>query len=242
MTQSPALLFALLGAMAPATPALAQHGHHGGPPSGRVSHAADMNQRWLAPDVDVADWVRRFESPERDVIANRAAIMSALRLEPGQTVADVGAGTGAYLAALSSAVGPTGRVLAVDISPAFVAHMARRARAEGLANVAAILGSASDPGLPEGGVDVILSVNTFHHFEAPEAMLKAMHRALRPGGQLAIVDFDREKPGATDHQRSMATLDRAAHVRLIEAHGFRLAEDVAIPSLRQNFMLRFVRE
>ncbi|MFN3591773.1 MAG: hypothetical protein ACK4TG_06270 [Thermaurantiacus sp.] len=58
----------------------------------------------------------------------------------------------------------------------------------------------------------------------------------------AFVDFDREAAGATEHQRAMAPLDKGAHVRLIEAHGFRLVEDVAIPTLRQNFMLRFVRE
>ncbi|MFN7175982.1 MAG: class I SAM-dependent methyltransferase [Thermaurantiacus sp.] len=233
---------ALLFAVALAAPASGQHAHDSQTSAGHAGHAVEMNRRWMAPDVDVADWTRRFENPERDVIANRAPIVAALRLRPGQTVADVGAGTGAYLAALSSAVGEGGRVLAVDISPAFVSHMAARAEAEGLGNVAAILGSADDPMLPQGGVDVILSVNTFHHFEAPEAMLKAMHRALTPGGQLAIVDFDREAAGATEHQRAMAPLDKAAHVRLIEAHGFRLVEDVAIATLRQNFMLRFVRE
>lgn len=225
--------------LATAAPALAQHAHHEGAPA--QSHAIGMNQRWAAPDVDVAAWVARFEAPDRDVIANRAAIVAALQLAPGQTVADVGAGTGAYLKALSGAVGAKGRVIAVDIAPAFVAHMAERAKAEGLANVTARLGAADNPMLEDGSVDAILSVNTFHHFEKPEAMLKAMRGALKPGGQLAIVDFDRESAGATDHQRQMAPLDKAGHIRLIEAHGFRLVEDVAIPSLRQNFMLRFVK-
>jgi SAM-dependent methyltransferase len=230
----------LAAMLATAAPVAAQHAHQDGATG--PSHAIEMNQRWAAPDVDVAAWVVRFEAPGRDVIANREAIVAALRLAPGQTVADVGAGTGAYLSALSQAVGAEGRVIAVDISPAFVAHMAERAKAEGLGNVIARLGHADDPMLGDGSVDVILSVNTFHHFEAPEAMLKAMHRALKPGGQMAIVDFDRDAAGATEHQRKMAPLDKAGHIRLIEANGFRLAEDVTIPGLRQNFMLRFVRD
>lgn len=206
-----------------------------------VSHGVEMNAKWGAEDVDVADWVRRFEDPKRDVIAHRDAVVAALKLQKGQAVADVGAGTGAYLAALSAAVGPTGRVVGVDIAPAFVAHMAARAKAEGLSNVSAHLGTASGPGLPDASQDAIISVNTFHHFADPAAMLAALHRTLKPRGQLAIVDFDRNAEAATDHERKMATLDRAGYVRTIEAAGFRLIEDVATTGLKQNFLLRFER-
>lgn len=222
-----------------AVPAAAQHGPHHGQPA--MSHAVEMNQRWSAPDVDVAAWVKRFEDPARDVIANREAIVAALKLAPGQAVADVGAGTGAYLAPLARAVGPDGQLFAVDIAPAFIVHMVARAKSEGLANVSVILGRDDSPTLPAGALDVILSVNTFHHFAEPDAMLAALRRALKPGGQLAIVDFDRDSAGATAQQRSMASMDKAAYIQTIEAAGFRLAEDVAIPGLRQNFMLRFVR-
>lgn len=237
----PSLLRLILATLALAAPVLAQqpHGHGHGQGHGSASHAIEMNQRWMASDVDVADWARRFENPERDVIANREAIVAAMRLAPGQAVADIGAGTGAYLGALSRAVGPEGHVFAVDISAPFATHMVARAGKEGLENVSVLIGRADNPTLPAGTLDAVLTVNTFHHFEAPEAMLRHIHRALRPGGQFVVVDFDRASPGATDHQRQMAPLDRAGHVRLIEAHGFRLVEDVAIPTLRQNFMLRF---
>lgn len=237
------LLSLILATLALAVPALAQQpqGHGHGQGHGSASHAIEMNQRWTAPDVDVADWARRFENPERDVIANRDAIVAAMRLSHGEAVADIGAGTGAYLAALSRAVGPEGHVFAVDISAPFAAHMAARAEREQLQNVSVLIGRADNPTLPAGRVDAVLTVNTFHHFEAPQAMLRHIHRALRPGGQFVVVDFDRASPGATGHQRQMARLDKAGHVRLIEAHGFRLVEDVAIPTLRQNFMLRFER-
>jgi SAM-dependent methyltransferase len=219
-----------------AASAAAQHGHATGP-----SHAVEMNAKWAGSDVDVAQWVQRFEDPARDVIANRERVVAALRLRQGQAIADVGAGTGAYLSALSKAVGPTGRVIAIDISPAFVAHMAARARVDGLANVSARLGTAAGTGLADASQDVILSVNTFHHFADPAVMLADMRRALKPGGQLAIVDFDRDSPKATDHQREMAPMDMAAHVRMIEAAGFRLVEDVQGTGLTQNFLLRFER-
>lgn len=219
-----------------AASAAAQHGPAAGP-----SHAVEMNAKWTGSDVAVAQWVQRFEDPERDVIANRERVVAALQLRPGQAVADVGAGTGAYLSALSKSVGPTGRVVGTDISPAFVAHMAARASADGLANVSAKLGTPGGTGLPDASQDVILSVNTFHHFADPAAMLADMRRALKPGGQLAIVDFDRDSPKATDHQREMAPMDKADHVRMIEAAGFRLLEDVQGTGLQQNFLLRFAR-
>lgn len=222
-------VLALLAAVQPASAA---------PPQ---SHGVQMNERWVADDMEVAQWVRQFEDPKRDVIAHRPAVVAALGLRPGQAVADVGAGTGAYLAALSTAVGPTGRVIAVDISPGFVAHMNARAKAEGLANVSAQLGAAAGPGLPDESQDTIISVNTFHHFADAAAMLAAIRRALKPGGQLAIVDFDRNAPGATDHQRKMAADDKAGYIRTIEAAGFRLVEDVTSTGLTQNFMLRFER-
>ena len=221
----------LLGASA-----AAQHGHKADP-----SHAVEMNAKWTGSDVDVAQWMQRFEDPERDVIANRERVVAALQLRPGQAVADVGAGTGAYLSALSKAVGPTGRVVGTDISPAFVAHMAARASADGLANVSAKLGTPGGTGLPDASQDMILSVNTFHHFADPAVMLADMRRALKPGGQLAIVDFDRDSPKATDHQREMAPMDKAAHIRMIEAAGFRLLEDAQGTGLQQNFLLRFAR-
>ncbi|WP_194744794.1 class I SAM-dependent methyltransferase [Thermaurantiacus tibetensis] len=239
--RSPAASALAALALASAAPAVAQHaGHAPGASHAPASHAEEMNQRWLAPDLDAAAWARRFEDPGRDVIANREAIVTALGLRPGQAVADVGAGTGAFLGALARAVGPEGRVYAVDISPGFAAFMAERAAREGLANVTVILGRADDPTLPPAALDAVLTVNTFHHFEAPEAMLGHLRRALKPGGQLVVVDFDPARRRA-GQGAGMDALDKASLVRLVEAHGFRLAEDVPLPTLRENHMLRFTR-
>ena len=204
------------------------------------SHAAEMNAVWTAPKLDVARWEQQFEDPARDVIANRGAIVTATGLKPGDRVADVGAGTGAYLAALSSAVGPDGHVFAVDISPGFVMHMSQRAARDGLDNVSAVLGRGDNPTLPAGALDAIISVNTFHHFEAPEAMIAHMARALKPGGTLMLVDFDiTEDTGA--QRTAMTGRGKAAVVAMIEAGGFQLDQDVPIPTLEENYALRFRR-
>jgi predicted methyltransferase len=230
---------ALAAALAISGAALAQHqaGHQSGHGS---RHAAEMNAVWTAPTLDVARWEQQFENPARDVIANRAAIVAAAGLKPGDRVADVGAGTGAYLAALSAAVGPQGHVLAVDISPGFVMHMSQRAAREGLGNVSAVLGRGDNPTLPAGALDAIITVNTFHHFEAPEAMIGHMARALKPGGTLLLVDFDMT-PDTSAERRAMTGRDKAAVIKLVEAGGFRLDQDVPIASLKENYVLRFRR-
>lgn len=217
-----------------------QHGpgHHA---AGASTHAVEMNRTWATPDVDVAGWARRFEDPAREVIARREAIVAALGLRPGQQVADIGAGTGAYLPALSRSVGPKGRVFAVEISAPFAAYMAERSAREGLDNVTVVVGRSDDPTLPPASVDLVLTVNTVHHFEAPAAMLRAIHRALRPGGELVIVDFDPEAPEATARQRAMVPGGRDAQRRLVEAHGFRLLREEQVAGLRQNAMWRYRR-
>ena len=142
------------------------------------------------------------------------------------------------LAALSAAVGPQGHVLAVDISPGFVMHMSQRAAREGLGNVSAVLGRGDNPTLPAGALDAIITINTFHHFEAPDAMIAHMARALKPGGTLLLVDFDL-KPDTSVERRTMTGRDKAAVIKLIEAGGFRLDQDVAIEGLKENYALRF---
>ncbi|MEW6017097.1 MAG: methyltransferase domain-containing protein [Pseudomonadota bacterium] len=226
--------FALVMALGLSNPAQAQHGH------GATERSAEMNRLWSEQLAEVAETAARFESPEREVIALRAEIVAALELKPGDVVADVGAGTGAYLRALSDAVGPDGHVFAVDISAPFAAHMRDRLVRNGLRNVTVVLSRTDDPTLPAAGVDAIVVVNTFHHFEAPDTMLAHFRRALRPGGQLAIIDFDLAADHG-GHRHEVMRLDRAAHVRLIEAAGFELLEDVEMAQLKENFILRFRR-
>jgi predicted methyltransferase len=190
--------------------------------------------------ADFARWQRTFERPGREVYDRRHDIVAALGLKPGMAVADVGAGTGLFTRLFSPAVGPAGTVYAQDISPEFVENLARIAREQQLHNVKAVLGAERDARLPADSLDLAFLCDTYHHFEYPRSMLASIHRALRPGGALVVIDFEKI-PGVSgawvmDHVRA----DRETAIREIEAVGFRLAEDRKL--LRENYFLRFVRQ
>ena len=115
-------------------------------------------------------------------------IITALGIAAGSHVADVGAGDGFFTTRLANAVGADGRVYAVDISKNALDRLSRRVADAGLTNVQAILGTPSDPKLPEAALDAALIVNAYHEMREHQAMLAAIKRALKPGGRLVIVE------------------------------------------------------
>ena len=118
-----------------------------------------------------------------------ARIVDVLALEPGEVVADVGAGDGEWSEDLAKAVGATGRVLATEVAADELEKLRERIREHGLANVEVISGDQESTGLPAGCCDAILVRMVYHHFQDPTAMRADLHRALRPGGRIAIVDI-----------------------------------------------------
>jgi predicted methyltransferase len=161
----------------------------------------------------------RWQKPEQ--------IVAALRLSPGDAVADIGAGSGYMMPHLSQAVGATGRVYAQDVQPAMVRRLAARARAYG--NVRVLRGSESDPGLPAASVDGALLLTAYHELTAPVALLSRLRRSVRPGGRLLIVDFGDFAPGEGtpavtpgDRVSEAAVRREAARAgwRLVRRHAF----------------------
>ena len=133
-----------------------------------------------------AQWLERTERPEEE---RPDLVLAALDLAPGMRVADIGAGTGFYSWRIAQRVGGTGRVYAVDIQPEMLRMLARQLARRGAVNVEPVLGSATDPRLPEGTLDLALMVDVYHEFEYPYEMLAAIVRALKPGGRLVFVEF-----------------------------------------------------
>ena len=140
---------------------------------------------------DVARFEAMFDAPDRDAWQHPDDVVALLGLSPAMTVADLGTGTGYFLARLSRAV-PEGRVLALDVEPAMIDHVRARAEHEGLANVEARVVAPDDPGLSAASVDRVLCVDTWHHIGARAEYLARLAPMLRPGGTLLIVDFTRE--------------------------------------------------
>jgi ubiquinone/menaquinone biosynthesis C-methylase UbiE len=145
-------------------------------------------------DPDVAKFVGTFEGESREIFTARDKVVTACDLKPGMIVADVGAGTGLYTRLFAKAVGPGGQVFAVDIAPKFLEYIQKTAREAGLKNVTPVLCNLDSADLPPNSVDLIFVCDTYHHFEYPQRTLASLHRALKPGGRLIVVDFIRE-PG-----------------------------------------------
>lgn len=137
-------------------------------------------------------WARDFDDPSRDAWQQPGRIIDALRIKPGQSIADIGAGTGYFSVRLARTAG-TPTVYAVDIEPAMVSYLKGRAAKEGLSNLHAVQAASEGPNLP-AAVDTILIVDTYHHIPNRVAYFTALKRSLKPGGTLAIVDFRKDAP------------------------------------------------
>lgn len=136
-----------------------------------------------------------LEGPDREAWQKPDQIMDALAIADGATVADLGAGGGWFTVRLARRVGPHGLVYAEDIQPQMIESITRRVQREGLRNVKPITGTAGDPRLPEGRVDAVLIVDTYHEIEDPKdrvSLLSNVARALSPKGRVGIVDYTKE--------------------------------------------------
>ncbi len=142
-------------------------------------------------DPDVKQFEGRFEVESREVFAQRQKIVEACQIIPGQTVADIGAGTGLFTRMFSDAAGKEGRVLAVDISQKFLDHIQKTTREAGQRNVEPLLCSDDSTQLPENSIDVAFICDTYHHFEFPLKTMKSLFQAMKPGGRVILVDFKR---------------------------------------------------
>lgn len=201
----------------------------------------EQNAQFETPQLDVGMWLERLEDPDRDVIKHREGVLAALGLKPGLHVADIGAGTGAYMEGISRIVGSNGRYYGVDIAPGFVGYMRDRAVKAGLDNVTLVVSRTDHATLAPGSVDAILVVDTYHHFHPADAMLASMFAALRPGGTLNIVDFDRIEGKSRQWILDRIRADKHTFRREIEKAGFNFVEEVTDAGLEENFFFRFAK-
>ena len=138
-----------------------------------------------------ADWLER---PERIKEERTDKLLKALPIEPGMTVVDLGAGSGYFSFPMAKLVGPKGKILAVDIQQEMLDLISKRMKKRKVTNIEPIMGTISDPKLPEGKVDLILMVDVYHEFSHPYEMVEAMVRSLKVGGKLVFVEYRLEDP------------------------------------------------
>jgi predicted methyltransferase len=116
-------------------------------------------------------------------------LVKLLELKPGMTIADIGAGFGAWTVTFGKWLGPNGRVYATDIGEKQLAFLREYAKKEGLNNVTVLAGAERSTNLPAGCCDAILIRDAYHHLTQPADILRSMVAALKPGGRLAVIDF-----------------------------------------------------
>jgi predicted methyltransferase len=239
-TPWPAAVACLLGLAVAASTSLAQRvAAPSSAPNRSAAPAADINARFLDPQLDPREWINRFEVESREVFAARQAIARAAAIKDGQTVADIGAGTGLFTLLFAHETGSAGWVYAVDISPRFVEHIAGRADKGGVTNVTPVLCTQSSVSLPPASIDVAFVCDTYHHFEHPAQTLASIYRALRPGGRLVVVDFIREEGVSSDWILNHVRAGKAVVTREIESAGFQLLAEPDVQGLTENYVLAF---
>ncbi len=135
-----------------------------------------------------------LERPEREDEEQPQRVIDALEIRKGQTVADLGAGSGYFSFRMASKVGSEGKILAVDIQEAMLNVVRQRAKREGLSNVVAVRSTESDSKLPAASVDLLLMVDVYHELEYPYEVMQSVVKALKPGGRVALVEYRKEDP------------------------------------------------
>ncbi len=190
-------------------------------------------------DPHVEKWIKRFESESREIFHSRHKIVESLGIRPGMVVGDVGSGTGLFTLLFSDAVGAAGKVVAVDITPGFLRLTRDRAREQHKNNIQTVLCDEKSVRLPRSSVDLVFACDTYHHFEYPASTLRSIHQALKPGGQLVIIDFERipgkSRAWVVDHVRA----GQEIVTEEISAAGFQFIERLATPFLEENYIIRF---
>ncbi|MCU1291936.1 MAG: Methyltransferase type 11, partial [Bryobacterales bacterium] len=153
-----------------------------------------------------ADWLDR---PEREQEEQPEKAIKALQLRPGMQIGEIGAGTGFYALRIARRILPGGTVFANDIQPRMLELLRRKAESQKISNVKTVLGSESDPGLPEHVLDLVLMVDVYHELSHSEAVLQNIAKELKPGGQLVLLEFRKEDPNVPirpEHKMSVAEL------------------------------------
>lgn len=207
-------------------------------PAQKKSVKPGINKAFQNPDVKT--FRQRFEREGREVYDKRQQILKACRIRRGMKIADIGAGTGLFTRLFSDAVGPQGKVYAVDIAPNFIRHIEQMAGREGRRNIIGIVCTQQSVKLPPRSVDLVFICDTYHHFEFPQKTLRSIHRALVPGGQLILIDFHRIPGKSSKWVLGHVRAGQKVFVGEITQAGFRQIEERK-NLLTSNYFVRFVK-
>ncbi len=184
------------------------------------------------------DWASVLDREQRVSGLKIEQVVSRLELKPGETVADIGAGTGVFSGPLAQAVAPTGTLLAVDIDQARLDHIAQRARQEKVTNIQPVLGGFDDPNLPTR-VDVAFIHDVLHHIEHRQTYLKNLATYLEPDGRIVIIDLIFDRPDSPHRDQPEMHITQEQVRRWMAAAGFPVMQEIGL--FDEKFFVVFKR-
>ncbi|MGW8181548.1 MAG: class I SAM-dependent methyltransferase [bacterium] len=196
-----------------------------------------INERWKSKDIDPL--INTLESSTRDIYTNRKQLAQVVAPPKGSTVADVGAGSGFMVEEFARMVGPNGSVYAVDINLKLLEQIERRAHQQSLENVRTVLATDDSSRLPPSSVDLVFICDTYHHFEYPTKTLQTVFEALRPGGELVMVEFKRVPGESPDWILEHVRAGKKVFLEEMLAAGFLFNREEESSFLPRNYILRF---
>lgn len=172
---------------------------------------------------DSKAYIALLDDPARDAYQKPHEVIMSLGIREGETIADIGAGSGYFAFRLSHHVGSGGRVYAVDINPDMILHMNRRIRDMGVKNLVTVLSPPDDPLLADKSVDRFFICETWHHIENQPQYLASIKKMLKPGGQVIMIDFQKKDlPIGPPNEMKIAREDL---LRQMQANGFNLVKE-----------------
>jgi len=211
---------------------MSEHGRPHGHPHGN-GHPHGRDRHGNPEDLD--RYLARLEDPERIAWQKPDEVVAALGLAPGAVACDLGAGPGYFAIRMARAVGPAGRVHAIDVEPRMIEILSRRAREAGVSNVAPLLAKEGESSPPEP-CDLVLIVNAFHHFPDGAGTLRRLASHLRPGGRIANVDFhEGELPVGPPPEHKVS---RAAFLAAAAEAGLEVADEKTFLPYQYFVLLR----
>ncbi|MFM7148934.1 MAG: DUF1549 domain-containing protein, partial [Gemmataceae bacterium] len=196
-----------------------------------------INDSFKNPDVD--KYKKTFEGESREISTSRKAILEACQIKPGMAIADVGAGTGLFTRLFAEEVGPKGKVYAVDIAKNFLQHIEKTARDAKLSNIQTILCNERSSELPPASVDLVFICDTYHHFEFPLRTMSSIHKALRPGGRLVLIDFHRIPGKSREWTLGHVRAGQEVFEKEVISSGFKKVGAKKVMGLEENYFVHF---
>lgn len=195
-----------------------------------------INDSFQDPNVD--RYVKMFEGESRSIFKYRHEIVDTLGLKPGMAVGDIGAGTGFFSLLFSDEVGDSGKVYSVDIAENFIDHIKKISKEHEKSNIDAFVCTARSVELPPESIDVAFISDVYHHFEFPRDSMASLHKALKPGGIVIIVDFERIEGVHRQWVLNHVRCGKGTVADEVKDSGFDLIEEIDL-GMGDQYILKF---